>query len=90
MTRRKRATTATGYVLEAEKYAQDLIPRARGRKARIVQDAEAYRDRVIADAEGEAARVSRHCLPSTRRPRVLPATGSTSRRLKRFTAIRTR
>ncbi len=44
------------YVLEADKYAQDLIPRARGRSARIVQDAEAYRDRVIADAEGEAAR----------------------------------
>ena len=44
------------FVLEAEKYAQDLIPRARGRAARILQDAEAYRDRVIADAEGAAAR----------------------------------
>ena len=44
------------FVLEADKYAQDLIPRARGRAARVLQDAEAYRDRVIADAEGSAAR----------------------------------
>jgi membrane protease subunit HflK len=43
-------------VLEAEKYAQDLIPRARGTAARILQDAEAYRDRVIADAVGQSSR----------------------------------
>ena len=44
------------FILEAEKYAQDLIPRARGAAQRILQDAEAYRDRVIADAEGQANR----------------------------------
>jgi len=44
------------FILEAEKYAQDLIPRARGNAARVIQDAEAYRDRVIAEAEGAAAR----------------------------------
>jgi membrane protease subunit HflK len=44
------------YRLEATTYANDLIPRARGAAQRILQDAEAYRDRVIADAEGEAAR----------------------------------
>ena len=44
------------FILEAEKYAQDLIPRARGTAARILQDAEAYHDRVIADAEGQASR----------------------------------
>ena len=44
------------FILEAEKYAQDLIPRARGNAARIIQDAEAYRDRVMAEAEGSAAR----------------------------------
>jgi membrane protease subunit HflK len=43
-------------VLEAEKYAQDLIPRARGTAARILQDAEAYRDMVIADAIGQSSR----------------------------------
>ena len=44
------------YKLEATTYANDIIPRARGRAQRVLQDAEAYRDRVIADAEGEAAR----------------------------------
>ncbi len=42
--------------LEAEAYANDVVPRARGTAARQLQDAEAYRERVIADAEGEAAR----------------------------------
>lgn len=43
-------------ILEAETYAQDLIPRARGTASRIVQDAEGYRERVIADADGQASR----------------------------------
>ncbi len=42
--------------LEAEAYANDILPRARGAAARELQDAEAYRARVIADAEGEADR----------------------------------
>ena len=58
------------YVLEADKYAQDLIPRARGRAARIKQDAEAYRDRVIADAEGEAARFTALLEEYLKAPRV--------------------
>ena len=58
------------YGLEADKYAQDLIPRARGRAARIVQDAEAYRDRVIADAEGEAARFVALLQEYQKAPRV--------------------
>ncbi|MGH8224247.1 MAG: FtsH protease activity modulator HflK [Woeseiaceae bacterium] len=44
------------FILEADTYAKDIIPRARGAAARIMQTAEAYRDRVIAEAEGEAAR----------------------------------
>jgi len=44
------------FKLEAETYAKDIIPRARGQAQRVLQDAEAYHDRVIADAEGEAAR----------------------------------
>jgi len=43
---------------EAESYANDIVPRARGAAVRRLQDAEAYRDRVVADAEGEAARFS--------------------------------
>ena len=41
---------------EAESYANDILPRARGNAVRRVQDAEAYKERVIANAEGEAAR----------------------------------
>jgi len=41
---------------EAESYANDIVPRARGAAVRRLQDAEAYRDRVVADAQGEAAR----------------------------------
>jgi membrane protease subunit HflK len=42
--------------LEAQAYANDVVPRARGMAARQEQDADAYRERVIANAEGEAAR----------------------------------
>ena len=42
--------------LEAEAYANDILPKARGAAARQTEDAEAYRARVIADAEGEASR----------------------------------
>ena len=41
---------------EAQAYANDVVPRARGEAARRTQDAEAYRSRVIADAQGEASR----------------------------------
>jgi membrane protease subunit HflK len=44
------------YILEAETYSNDLLPRARGQAARQVQDAEAYRARAVANAEGEANR----------------------------------
>lgn len=42
--------------LEAQSYARDIVPRARGNAARQLQDAEAYQSRVVNDALGEAAR----------------------------------
>ena len=41
---------------EAEAYANDVIPRARGEAAQILQQAEAYKREVVALAEGEASR----------------------------------
>ncbi len=41
---------------EAEAYANDIIPRARGEAARIEQEAEAYKRQKIAESEGEAQR----------------------------------
>lgn len=41
---------------EAQAYANDVLPRARGEAARREAEAEAYKARVTADAQGEAAR----------------------------------
>ncbi len=41
---------------QAEAYANQILPQARGEAARVVADAKAYRDQVIAQAEGETSR----------------------------------
>jgi modulator of FtsH protease HflK len=44
------------FALEAQTYANDILPKARGAGAREVQDAQAYRARKIADSKGETQR----------------------------------
>jgi len=56
--------------LEAQAYANDILPRARGAAARQLQGAEGYRARVIADAEGEADRFSQILLAYEQAPDV--------------------
>lgn len=41
---------------EGQAYANDVIPRAKGAAARLMEEAEGYRQRVIASAEGDASR----------------------------------
>jgi len=41
---------------EADRYANQIIPEARGQANQIIQEAEAYREEVIAEAEGQADR----------------------------------
>jgi membrane protease subunit HflK len=41
---------------QAEAYANEILPQARGEAARAIADAKAYRDRVIAEAEGQTSR----------------------------------
>jgi membrane protease subunit HflK len=41
---------------QAQTYANDVVPRARGEAARLVEDAKGYRARVIAEADGESQR----------------------------------
>jgi membrane protease subunit HflK len=41
---------------EGQAYANDVIPKARGTAARLMQEAEGYRQRLIAMAEGDASR----------------------------------
>jgi membrane protease subunit HflK len=43
---------------EAEAYANDRLPRARGEAARRIAEATAYRDQTVARAQGDAARFS--------------------------------
>jgi len=42
--------------LEAQAYANDILPKAKGSAARQMEDSAAYKARIIADAEGEAQR----------------------------------
>ncbi|MEZ5953274.1 MAG: FtsH protease activity modulator HflK [Hyphomonas sp.] len=43
-------------IQEANKYANDIIPRAEGQAQQVIQNAEAYREQVVANATGEASR----------------------------------
>jgi membrane protease subunit HflK len=58
------------FILEADEYANNIIPKARGDAARVLEDARAYRDRKIADAEGEAARFESLLAEYQKAPRV--------------------
>ncbi len=66
----KATNDSARFRLEAEKYARDIIPRARGDAQRIVLDAKAYQDRVVRDAEGEAARFEALLAEYQKAPRV--------------------
>lgn len=41
---------------QAQTYANDVVPRARGEAARLVEDARGYKARVVAEADGESQR----------------------------------
>lgn len=58
------------YKFEAEKYANDIVPKARGQREVVLQDAEAYRERVIAEAEGDASRFEALLTEYRKAPRV--------------------
>ena len=58
------------YKFEAEKYANDIVPKARGTREVILQEAEAYRERVIAEAEGDASRFEALLTEYEKAPRV--------------------
>jgi len=50
------AQDAETKVNQATAIKNDIVPKARGEAAQIIQDAEAYKGRVVAEAEGEAQR----------------------------------
>jgi membrane protease subunit HflK len=55
---------------EGQTYANDVIPKARGMAARMVQEAEGYRQKVIEQAEGDAARFRQLVAEYNRAPQV--------------------
>ncbi len=58
------------YRLEADTYANEVVPQASGAAERVLEDARAYRDRIVADAQGEAARFEALLVEYQKAPRV--------------------
>jgi membrane protease subunit HflK len=56
--------------LEAQAYANDILPKARGSAARQSEDSNAYKARIVADAQGEAQRFSQLLESYERAPGV--------------------
>jgi len=56
--------------LEAQAYANDILPKARGSAARQMEDSMAYKARIVADAEGEAERFVKLLQAYERAPAV--------------------
>ncbi len=58
------------YVNEAQAYANQVVPTARGDSERILQEAEAYKAKIVAAAEGEAERFNRILAEYTLAPEI--------------------
>ena len=55
---------------EGQAYANDVIPKARGTAARLMEEANGYKQRVIATAEGDASRFRQINVEYARAPEV--------------------
>src|SRR5512135_714980 len=55
---------------EAEAYANDVVPRARGLASRLKEEADGYKQAVIANAEGEASRFAQILAEYQKAPQV--------------------
>ncbi len=55
---------------EGQAYANDVVPKAKGMAARLIQEAEGYRQRVIEQSEGDASRFRQIVTEYNRAPQV--------------------
>ncbi len=55
---------------EGQAYANDVIPKARGTAARLLEEAEGYKQRVIANVEGDASRFKQVVVEYNKAPGV--------------------
>jgi membrane protease subunit HflK len=66
----KAAQDREGLINEGQAYANDVIPRVRGTAARLIEEANGYRERVVAAAEGDASRFSAVLTEYAKAPEV--------------------
>ncbi len=55
---------------EGQAYANDVVPKAKGAAARLLQEAEGYKQRVVANAEGDASRFKQILVEYEKAPQV--------------------
>jgi membrane protease subunit HflK len=55
---------------EAEAYANDVVPRAKGTASRLTEEASAYKSRIVAQAQGDAQRFSSVLAEYQKAPQV--------------------
>jgi len=55
---------------EGQAYANDVIPKAKGAAARLMQEADGYKQRVVANAEGDASRFKQILVEYEKAPQV--------------------
>ena len=55
---------------EGQAYANDVVPRAKGAAARLMQEADGYKQSVIANAEGDASRFKQILVEYEKAPQV--------------------
>ncbi len=55
---------------EGQAYANDVVPKAKGAAARLMQEADGYKQRVIANAEGDASRFKQILVEYEKAPAV--------------------
>ncbi|TSE27271.1 Modulator of FtsH protease HflK [Tepidimonas sediminis] len=56
---------------EAEAYANDVVPRARGAASRLLEEAEGYKARIVAQAQGDAQRFALVQAEYAKAPQVM-------------------
>ncbi len=55
---------------EAQTYANDILPKSRGKAVRVLEEAKAYKSQVISKSEGEAARFRQILIEYEKAPNV--------------------
>lgn len=58
------------FINEAQTYANDILPKSRGKAARILEEAKAYKSQIISKSEGESSRFKQILTEYEKAPKV--------------------